>query len=238
MKVVVTNFSGNTGKSTVARHLLAPRLNKAQIIAVESINSDGTDGGEAVRGRQFDLVSEAVIIMDDVVVDVGASNVEDFLAKMRQYRGSHEDFDHFVVPVVPEPKQMRDTIATICALADEIGIPAGKIRVVFNKLEPGESAESEFDPIFRFHEAEGKFTLAPSAVIHASDIFGKVGANDIREVAALDVAALKAALAEEKDSAQRISIGRQIGLKRLAEGVLEELDAVFRALFPAGRRAK
>ena len=52
MKFAVINFSGNVGKSTVARHLLAPRVNGANIIAVEGLNSDGGDG-PAIRGHQF-----------------------------------------------------------------------------------------------------------------------------------------------------------------------------------------
>ena len=59
----------------------------------------------------------------DVVVDVGASNVEDLLALMRRYRGSHEDFDCFVVPTVPARKQQQDTAATLAELA-RIGVPA------------------------------------------------------------------------------------------------------------------
>ena len=43
----------------------------------------------------------------DVVVDIGASNVEDLLALMRRYRGSHEDFDCFVVPTVPPRSSSR-----------------------------------------------------------------------------------------------------------------------------------
>lgn len=102
-KLVVMNFSGNVGKSTVARHLLSPRVNNATLIAVESINSDGSQD-EAVRGRQFGELIEALAVLDDVVVDVGASNVEDFIGQMKQYRGSHEDFDFFVIPTVPKTK--------------------------------------------------------------------------------------------------------------------------------------
>ena len=40
MKLCVINFSGNVGKSTLARHLLAPRMDQCSIIAVESINTD------------------------------------------------------------------------------------------------------------------------------------------------------------------------------------------------------
>lgn len=42
MKIIVINFSGNVGKSIVAQHLLKPRMEDSTIIAVESINSDGT----------------------------------------------------------------------------------------------------------------------------------------------------------------------------------------------------
>ena len=44
MKIAVINFSGNVGKSTVARHLLLPRIAGAELIAVESINSDESQG--------------------------------------------------------------------------------------------------------------------------------------------------------------------------------------------------
>ena len=40
MKLAVVNFSGNVGKSTIARHLLAPRIPACQFVAVESINAD------------------------------------------------------------------------------------------------------------------------------------------------------------------------------------------------------
>ena len=37
--------------------------------------------------------------------NIGASNVEELLSLMRRYRGSHEDFDYFVIPTVPVLKQ-------------------------------------------------------------------------------------------------------------------------------------
>ena len=49
MKVCVLNFSGNVGKSTIAAHLLQPRLN-AQVFSVESLNVDASsDGVEVAR---------------------------------------------------------------------------------------------------------------------------------------------------------------------------------------------
>ncbi|WP_017164635.1 StbB family protein, partial [Xanthomonas phaseoli] len=135
MKIAVINFSGNTGKSTVSKHLLYPRLKDAEYIAVESINADEGEGeGGSVRGKQFGALQEQLLVMDSAVIDVGSSNVEDFVKLMRQYRGSHEDMDLFVIPTVKEAKQIKDTIATIQALA-AMDVSAKKIRVVFNKLE-------------------------------------------------------------------------------------------------------
>src|SRR3954452_16156381 len=90
----------------------------------------------ALRGRQFGALQEYMQTVDDVVVDIGASNVEDLLALMHRYRGSHEDFDYFVVPTVPPLKQQQDTIATLAELA-RIGIPASRVRLVFNQVEHG-----------------------------------------------------------------------------------------------------
>ena len=40
MKIAVINFSGNAGKSTVARYLLLPRIPGADLITIESLNAD------------------------------------------------------------------------------------------------------------------------------------------------------------------------------------------------------
>lgn len=229
MKIGVINFSGNVGKSTVARHLLAPRMNNAQIISVESINSDGTEE-DAVRGKQFGDLIEAIALMDNVVVDIGASNVEDFISRMAQYRGSHEDFDYFVIPTVGKQKQQRDTISTIDALTD-LGIPAKKIRVVFNMVEIEDAPERVFSGIFEYAAAEKTFTLRPEAVIHMNDIYGKLRGSEQTIADILnDPADLKEQLKTAKDADEKLRISRQIGVKRLAAGVTEELNAVFKAL--------
>lgn len=43
LKAAVLNNSGNVGKSTICQTLLKPRLDGAEIIKVETINSDGTN---------------------------------------------------------------------------------------------------------------------------------------------------------------------------------------------------
>lgn len=228
--IAVLNFSGNVGKSLIARHLLAPRIPGAQVLAVESINADEGGADETVKGRQFADVLEALQIGQTAVVDIGASNIEDTMAVLRRYAGSHEDFDLFVVPVVPDRKQQRDTAATIVALAD-MGVPADKIRVVFNKLKLGDRVQDVFAPIFYFAAAKRMFTLRPGAVLHENEIYARLNGTsaDLREIAA-DSTDWKAKISETDDTEERLQFAQCISRRRLAVGVVAEHDAVFAAL--------
>lgn len=150
MKLVVINFSGNVGKTTVVAHLLKPRMKDAHVFSVESLNLDAAASGvevERLRGRKYGNLNNQVMLLDSAIVDVGASNVEDFLKLMRQYHGSYNDFDHFVVPVVREKKQQVDTVNTITELA-KLGVPNDRIRVVLNKVDPDDDIEDEFHMLF------------------------------------------------------------------------------------------
>lgn len=229
MKVAVINFSGNVGKSTVARHLLAPRLN-ASVIPVESINSDGSQD-EAIRGKQFGELAEALLLVDSAVVDIGASNVEDFINLMGQYKGSHEDYDYFVVPTVPASKQQRDTISTIDALAG-LGIPAKKIRLLFNMVEADGIVERIFSGLIEYHSAAKNFTLKTDAVIRINDIYGKLKGEKagIAEILS-DKTDFKELIKTAKTPDEKLHFAQMVGIKRLAVGVQDELDSVFKALF-------
>ena len=90
MKIAVMNFSGNVGKTTIAAHLLKPRMPNARIYSVESINAGADASGvevEKLRGKKFGSMIDAIMMLDDAVIDVGASNVEDFMKMMQQYDG-------------------------------------------------------------------------------------------------------------------------------------------------------
>ncbi|XDJ36621.1 MAG: StbB family protein (plasmid) [Burkholderia sp.] len=229
MKVAVINFSGNTGKSTVSKHLLFPRIKDAELISVESINADEGDG-EAVRGKQFGALNEQLMMIDSAVIDVGSSNVEDFIKLMQQYRGSHEDMDLFVVPAVKDSKQIKDTIATIQALA-AMGVPAKKIRVVFNRLEADETVEDAFYPLIAYHEDTKAFTLRPRAVIHDSELYQRLRqlGVSVDELLA-DATDYKAALKEAKSQDEKAVIASKISARRLAASAKENLDEVFTVL--------
>ena len=229
MKVAVINFSGNVGKTTIARHLLAPRIPDADFIAVESINAD--EGQERpVRGKQFGELQEYLQTVDNAVVDIGASNVEDLLSLMGKYRGSHEDFDYFVIPTVPALKQQQDTIATLTELA-RLGIPASKLRVVFNQVEDGADVREAFDTVLAFVEQNPIGCASTQCRLGANEIYERVkGTGTSLAELARDETDYKALIARAKDSAAKLALAQKLATRRLALGVVPELDECFAAL--------
>jgi len=229
MKIAVINFSGNVGKTTVARHLLVPRLPGAELVCVESINAD--DGqGQALRGRQFGELQEYLQTVESVVVDIGARNVEDLLVLMRKYRGSQEDFDCFVVPTVPALKQQQDTIATLLELA-QIGVPASRLKVVFNMVEDGADVARAFDTLLAFVAERPIAQADPRCCLGDNEIYERVKGADA-DIAALarDSTDYKALIAKARSTEDKLVLAQKLATSRLASGVLPELDACFAAL--------
>lgn len=229
MKIAVINFSGNVGKSTLARHLLLPRIKGADLIRVESINADEY-AAKTVRGTQFGEISEHLLEVENAVVDVGASNVESFTDLMRQYEGSQEDFDCFVVPVVKAAKQLRDSIATVEALG-AMGIEAKRVQVVFNQVHHDEDAEALFAPLYDWNADNHGCTIAPGACVYYSELYQR-----LRELGASieellnDKTDLRARLRETKDANEKNRIITRISAGRLARSASKNLDQVFMAI--------
>jgi hypothetical protein len=234
MKVAVINYSGNVGKSTVAGHLLKPRINDAPIFSIESINqgaeADGLDV-ETMKGKKFGLLVNELMLLDDAIVDVGASNVEDFLKYMQQQAGSHEEFDYFVIPVVNEKKAQADSVNTIRAL-NKLGIGQKKIRVVFNKMDTDESVADEFPSLLGLAAKEKGFMVNPDAVIHLNEVYERLKSvgRSLSEISA-DPTDYRAKLREITDEKEKELCINMVALKRLAITANNNLDDVFKALF-------
>lgn len=229
MKLAVINFSGNVGKSTIARHLLAPRIPGCQFVAVESINAD--DGQPmTIRGRQFAQLQEYLQTVNDLVVDVGASNVEDLLALMRRYSGSHMDFDGFIVPTVPARKQQQDTAATLAELA-RIGVPAQRVRLVFNQVEDDSPIETVFETLLAYCAASGLMQPRLAACLRYNEVYARArGIDQTLAGLASDSTDYKAAIAKADLMSEKLALAQQLATQRLARGVIPELDACFAAL--------
>jgi hypothetical protein len=238
MKIAVINFSGNVGKTTVARHLLLPRIAGAELVAVESLNAAEGEA-PALRGRQFGELQEYLQTVEHVVVDIGASNVEDLMGLMHKYRGSHEDFDCFVVPTVAAFKQQQDTIATLAELA-QLGVPASRLKLVFNMVEDGVDVAQAFETVLAFLAQQPIAQANFACRLGLNEIYERVKASgkstrgsghgvDLAALA-MDATDYKALIVQASSAAQKVALAQRLATRRLACGVLPELDACFAAL--------
>ncbi len=234
MKVVVMNFSGNVGKSTLAAHMLAPRMKEARIFAVESLNVDASDEGvdvERVRGKRFAELLDEVILADTAIVDVGASNAEDFMRGLRALAGSHEEFDYFVIPVVASTKQIVDTINTISSLS-ALGVERERIRVLFNRVDDGDTVQEEFSALFAVANEGQEFLLRPEATVYANEVFGRLkGAGISLANICSDNTPWRERIRTAQTENERNHAMDMLKLKRMSGSASANLDAAFRALF-------
>jgi hypothetical protein len=229
MKIAVINFSGNVGKTTIARHLLLPRIDGAELFSVESLNAAEGEG-HAMRGRQFGELQELLQTMDSAVVDIGASNVEELLDLMQKYRGSHEDFDAFVVPTVPALKQQQDTIATLVELA-RLGVSRSRVRLMFNMVSSAADVPAYFDLLRAFLKAQPIATESASCYLGPNEVYGRIrGSNADLATLARDDTDYKALILKASDTAEKLALAQKLATRRLAVGVLPQLDACFAAL--------
>ena len=242
MKLAVINFSGNVGKTTLAHHLLLPRIPGAEYIAVETFNA-GAEGQKTLRGDQFAMLQEYLHGVDSAVVDIGASTVDDLMDLMGQYGGSHEDFDCFIVPTVPDPKQQQDTIATLVDLA-RLGVPPERLRLVFNTMELGVTVDQAFYLVTSFLREHPLAIANPECALRRNEIYARVrGLSTDLLTLSQDPTDYKRLIAQAPSAEEKMAHGQKLATRRLAGSVLVELDRCFAALrlpsvaAPAGSRA-
>ena len=56
----------------------------------------------------------------------------------------------------------------------ELGVPAKKLRVVFNMVEYNDKPERIFSGLISYHSEKKSFTLNPDAIIHMNEVYGKL----------------------------------------------------------------
>jgi sulfur carrier protein ThiS len=228
--IALLSFSGNAGKTTLARNLFARHMPDAALVSIESINADGQEA-ITLRGKQFSELLDALALTENgIIVDVGASNVEDFLQRMTQTRRSHQLFDLFVVPVMPGSKQTRDCIATIEALA-QIGVPAANVIVVCNGLDATDTVQSTFGPLVAYISDTGRARLATTH-ISDSEVFSRLAATGqtLSQVLDAELVQVDTDVRVSKYPERRLAEVRALALQGMAETAAEELDAVWAAI--------
>lgn len=236
MKLAVINYSGNVGKSTISAHLLAERLPEAELFEFETVNTNASVDGmeiERIKSRHFGQWQEQLIQLDSAIVDIGSSNAEEFMKRMAQYEGSHEEFTRFIVPVVNERKQQGDTINLIRDLK-KLGVPKDRIHVVFNMVDVDESVEDDFAALFGLAKKEKSFVINDQAVIYRNEVFPKLkAANKTLSELLDDPTDYRALLSTipRNNEKEREMCARMISLQRVAKTARRNLDQVYDAMF-------
>lgn len=236
--VAVVHSSGNMGKSTIARYLLADNMDGAPVFSIENVNTsafDGVNGVEHLHAKQFRELRDQIMIHERGVVDVGSSEFSEFAKYMAQQHGSYEEFC-FIVPAGGQKKQIGDTIITIKVLS-AIGAKPEQIRVVFSNIDIDDSAtvKSDFATLFDFHRSTESFYINPDAVIYRNEVFDLIKplkkslaevVNDETDWRQKIREANKAGDIESRTYALRMLSARQLGIS-----ARNNLDDVYRSLF-------
>lgn len=237
MKIALINLSGNIGKTTLAVNLLKPRMSDASIYSIESINIGADASGEEVqtmKGKKYGELIDKLMLEDTAIVDVGASNVDDFIKHMQQFDGSHEEFDIFIVPTVSDEKVMGDTVNTV-ELLTRIGVPSEKIKIVFNKVDVDDKVEDEFAPILGYAKVTGNCIATPAATVFQNEVYERaIGAGTSVGAIMSDTTDYRAKLKMAENDDEKAKCVQMIGMKRLAATANKNLEQVFAAVTANG----
>jgi CO dehydrogenase nickel-insertion accessory protein CooC1 len=233
MKVAILNYTGTVGKTTVAAHMLSPRMNNATVYAIESINETAKGLGvdvEKMTGGKFRELLKKVMLEDDAIIDIGASNIEGFMGNMIKFSDSHEEIDFFVIPVTPGTKEQKETIQMLDTLAD-IGIPKEKIRIVFNRVN--DDVDEEFPFVIGRYKKDKDFILNKECAIFENELFDALAVKGLTVDALLSDQTDYKALLKNKEASdkERQNWADMHGLKLLAKSVKANLDSVYKNLF-------
>lgn len=236
MKIVVINFGGNIGKTTLSAYFLYPRLGQPKMIAVESINETAEEKGlevDLVRGDKFRDIYRDLIVNESVIVDVGASNVEGFLEGLSSYEDGHDAVDLFLIPVTSGVKEQTESVKTALVLS-RMGVEKENIRLVFNRVK--RSVEDEFAETLRHCSAHDVFMANPKCRIFENDIYVDLASLGI----SVDEACFLADNSLPKLKADLINVRKDPDLFMLAEMRMsvakrakktrDQLDAAFEEL--------
>lgn len=240
--IVVLSYSGNVGKTTLTHHLLRPRFadGNAKIVSIETINDD-MESDAKVRAQAFRKIIDEMELNRDLIVDVGASNVEMFLERMTESEGSHEAVGRFVIPVMADQKQQRDTIQTVLRL-QEMGVTGDRIILILNRIPSGEEVSVVFDSLLSFINTQEACTLSMDAIIEQSELFDLLRVDPdlrgvtIKELAEEDTDAIRGKLAdlntaENADEKERKRALNRLAAARLARRIQRSLDDVYDKAF-------
>ena len=227
MRIFVLNSSGNVGKSIVSREVLYPFMENAKIIEVETVNSSSEhfkslNLEKITNFDEFDSLYLKIIETENLILDVGASKLTQFLDKLSEFAGIETLFDYFVIPTIEGDKVPTDTVRTILYLKS-LGIDNDKIKVVFNNA----TSIEKFNILFMQEEKIG-YTFDKDLFIPKSNIFPELGLlrATIKDIYKEDIESYKAEILKAKPE-DKLRLIKQDLVNRMAVAMLPILKSIF-----------
>lgn len=226
MNVMIINYSGNVGKSTLSKYLFEPRLENCKLYSIESINANDHEK-DNIRGNALGIILDDMVHYDNCLIDVGSSNSEVVVSLLASYDEAHEDFDAFVIPVIDKKKVIEDTLTTASALKS-MGIPPEKIIVVLNQIDVDTNIDIAFDSL---KAADGVLlTFDENLQIPTHDFFGRINGTGLDFLNVINDETNYAKVVKEtpKDDTEALNHAVLMrALQRLAKSLKKEFDFVF-----------
>jgi MinD-like ATPase involved in chromosome partitioning or flagellar assembly len=222
------------GKTTIAKHLLAPRMIGARIIVLESTNA-GSDELQSPIHIDIDDFASLVDVMtleDNLIVDLGSSEAKELIRKLKEYETSVHEFDLIIVPTISDPKALEDTITTVMTL-NALGVSKEKIRIVFNKVPVHQAAKVAilFEPLIQ--AVNEMATINLDLVIFQYEIYNSLkGSQTTVSDVIIDKTDWKAAARDSTglSESERLDALQNNRNQKAAPTALRNLDSVFELL--------
>lgn len=223
MKIIVINSSGKIGKSLIAREVFYQNMPEDTLYAEIETQNVGTQGVDGVTCQRMKAVSildtssiQQLVQTDNVVVDIGASEIKTFFETIHEIDNFMDGFDLLIVPCRSgDVSIQRDTTRTTYVLAKTLGVDPKKIRIIFNEVPIGSDSKEEImkDNEILFTEASKFCTLNPEWYIHKLQVVGKlIAAKKLSSVVLSDETDYSAKIIENKSDKE---LGNQYAEKLL-----------------------
>jgi hypothetical protein len=231
MRILTLSSSGNVGKTVIAEHLLAPRLEDTLLIRFGGLRDQTTQKHWEHREEISEMFAD-LLEYERCIVDVVGGATKRVLAGIHRFASIHNSIDYFVIPVISSAKVQLETIALLDRLAGA-GIETGRVRVAFNRVDPKVGVENEFGILLNHISTHGGANANSKAVIFENELFDILAEENltIRQVMEDDTD-YKALLHEQKnaDDALKAHWSNRFGIKCLTKHVKRDLDACYAEL--------
>ena len=237
MKILVANLSGNMGKTTLVKHLLTPRMPDARVVCLESTNAGSDEITAAIRlnaDDEFASLVDILAIEDELIVDLGSSEAKEMIRKLKEYESAIQDFDLVLVPVIPDPKAIEDTISTVMTL-HALNVPPARIRILFNRIPVHMTDKIRIIFSQLIDAVENRAIIDTGLVIFQYEIYNslKGAANTVTDIASDQTDWKLIARDSSLSESARIEALQSNRNQKAAPTALRNLDAVFDALIAA-----